>query len=482
MVDSKVSFGEYGKSFQEKVVQALLADQRWAEQMAEVFDVEYLELAYLKFLADRYFSYAKKYKVFPTLQLLVTVIRDELKIGTDVLIRDQIIDYLTRMRQNPDVGDLPYVKEKALDFCRKQSLKAALETVVDQMQAGKYEQIVDGIKKAVQVGTAPAIGHDFFNDFEARFTRLKRVTVPTGIEELDRKEVLQGGLGNGELGVIVANTGVGKSHFLTMLGCNALRAGMDVLHYTLELSETAVGMRYDSNLCEIDSNNVIDSKQSVIDSYKDKKLGRLFIKEFPTNSASIYTIRAHMERLDLRGFRPAVVLIDYADVMRSTRQYDSLRHELKLIYEELRGFASEKLIPIWTASQANKEGASSDIVDLNNMSEAYGKAMVADVVLSVSRRAHEKSSGQGRLYIAKNRAGRDGIVYPVQIDTARSKFTVSGQAGSLSAAHGDDENSMKAALKQKWNELRKDPVLSPKVEEQTSNEVPAEKKDKDPTE
>ena len=456
----KVSFGSYGKSFQEKIMQALLSDRPWAEQLLEVFDVSYFDLKYLQFLADRYFGHAKKYKVFPTLQLLVTIIRDELKTGTDVVLRDQIIDYLQRMRSNPDPGDLQYVKEKTLDFCRKQALKQALESAVDQIQADKYEQIVEGIKKAVCVGTTPQLGHDFFQDYEARFTRLQRNCVATGIDELDRRDILNGGLGAGEIGVIVAPTGVGKSHMLTFLGANALRAGTDVLHYTFELSEAAVGRRYDSNLCDIDSNDVIEDKDNIISKYKGMKLGRLMIKEFPTNTATIYTLRSHIERLDLKGFRPGLIIIDYADIMRSTRQYDSLRHELKLIYEELRGFAGEKLLPIWTASQSNKEGATSDVVDLGNMSEAYGKAMVADVVLSISRKAHEKSEGYGRLFVAKNRAGRDGIVYPVKIDTARSKFEIVGRASSPEETVKEDEKGFKRALRDKWREVQADAVLT----------------------
>jgi hypothetical protein len=433
------NFGQYGKPFQEKVMQALLTDKTWAEQMMEVFDVSYFDLKYLQFLAQHYFNYSKKYRVFPSFQLLITIIRDELKVGTDALLRDQIIEYLQRMRANPDQGDLQYVKDKSLDFCRKQALKAELLIAADKMKDGKYEEIVEGIKKAVCVGTTPSLGHDFFTDFDVRFTKLQRNCVPTGIDELDRKEVLNGGLGAGELGVVVAPTGVGKSHFLVWLGTQALKNGIDVLHYTFELSEASTGLRYDSCLCDIDSNIIIENKDKVIDAYKSQKLGRLMIKEFPANTASIYTIRAHMERLDLRGFRPGLLLIDYADIMRSSRQYDSLRHELKLIYEELRSFLQEKHIPGWTASQSNREGSSADVVDLNNMSEAYGKAFVADAVISLSRKTHEKATGEGRLCVAKNRAGRDGLVYPLLIDTARSKFAVAGNVMSFMKASDDDE-------------------------------------------
>lgn len=453
------NLGQYGKHFQECVVQALLTDRTWAEQVMEVFNVDYLELNYLKFLAGRYFSYAHKYKVFPTLQLLVTIIKDELKVGTDVILRDQIVDYLTRIRANNVSGDIAYVKDKTLDFARKQALKAALTSAVDNMQAEKYECIVEDIKKAVCVGTTPQLGHDFFEDHESRFTLLQRNCIATGLDELDRKEILQGGAGAGELNVVIGSTGSGKSHFLTMLGANAMRAGVDVLHYTMELSETQVGIRYDSNLCDIDSNDVIDNKEQVLEKYRTEKYGRLRIKQFPMNSATVYTLRAHMERLDLKGFRPGLIIIDYADIMRSTRQFDSLRHELKLIYEELRGFAAEKSLPIWTASQSNKEGSTSEFIDLNNMSEAYGKAMVADFVVSISRRAHEKSGGFGRLYVAKNRAGRDGLLYPIKIDTARSKFEITGRASSPDEAGVEDEKDIKRVLREKWKEVQSDSTL-----------------------
>jgi len=457
-------FASYGKSFQEKIIQALLVDKQFAEQMLEVMNVEYFELKHLQYLAGKYFTYSKKYKDFPTLNLLVTIIKDDLKNGSDIILRDQIIELLQRIKSNPDFGDLPYIKEKSLDFCRKQALKSALEKAVDLVSTEKYESIVEVIRNAVSVGTTPSVGHDFVNDFESRFIKTKREAVPTGIEQLDKKDILQGGLGRGELGCVSAATGVGKSHFLVNLGCNAMRAGKNVLHYTFELSETAVAIRYDSNLCDVNSNEVLDKKQEIIKKYSEIKLGRLFIKEHPTSTCTVHMIRNHVEKLSLKGFIPDVILIDYADIMRSSRQFDSLRHELKLIYEELRGLASELQLPIWTASQTNRDASNSEIVGLESMSEAYGKAMIADVILTISRRSHEKASGQGRLFVAKNRAGRDGIVFPILIDTSRSFFKITGDNITLDNAIEEDQNTMKQALRNKWQELQKEDVIIKKLD------------------
>lgn len=456
--ESSITFASYGKDFQEKIVQSLLTDRMWAEQMAEVINTEFFDLKYLRFLADRYFSYHLKYKDFPTLPLLVSIIRDDLKTGNDTILRDQIVDYLQRIRHNPSMGDLEYVKDKALDFCRKQAFRGALEEAVDLIQADKFDDVMDLMRNALSVGSTPSIGHDFFEDMDARFIHIARNPIPTGIPKIDEKSILGGGLGKGEIGVITAPTGVGKSHMLVSLGSAALRAGFNVIHYTFELTETRTGLRYDSNLCDIPSNDIPGRKEEVIAYYEENKdaLGRLMIKEYPTGTATVQTLRSHIEKLSLKGFIPHVLVIDYADIMRSSRQYDSMRHELKKVYEDLRNLAMEKNLPVWTASQSNRDAANSDVIGLESMAESYGKAQIADVVLSISRKAEEKATGVGRLFVAKNRAGRDGILFPIMIDTAKSRIEIVDGASEMTfgEAKNQNEGDLKKLLQQKWKQVK----------------------------
>lgn len=239
-----------------------------------------------------------------------------------------------------------------------------------------------------------------------------------------------------------------NSHELIDLGAHAVSLGVNVAQFTFELSEAQILKRYDSRLIGIDFDDLGDQRARVDEFYADNssKLGTLKVKYYPSGTATVFTIRAWLERQALSGFVPGLILIDYADIMRSTRQYEQLRMELKLIYEELRALAGEMSLPIWTASQSNKEGSSSEVVDLSNMSEAYGKAMVADVVLGLSRKPQEKALGLGRLYVAKNRAGRDGIVFPIKINTAQSRITITGGPGSLEDVKVEDEGIVKSRL------------------------------------
>jgi hypothetical protein len=103
------------------------------------------------------------------------------------------------------------------------------------------------------------------------------------------------------------------------------------------------------------------------------------------------------------------------------------------------------------------------------MSEAYAKAMTCDVVITLSRRAQEKALGVGRLFIAKNRAGRDGLVYPISIDTAQSRFTIRGDATLPEDARSEDEQSMKRSILDKWKEIKSQKDL--KIEDVNSTKT-----------
>lgn len=415
----------FDRSFQEKILQAMLLDRPWAGQFVEVLDVNYFDYAHLKLIADQYTSYHRKYKEFPSMELLLTMIKDELRSDTDTFLREQVKQLLVRVEARKDMGDMSYVKEKSLEFCKKAALQAALLESVELVQTEDYEKVLGVVRKAITAGSETSIGLDLMEDIEVRYSETYRRTVPTGIPELDQKSILNGGLGSGEIGFVVANTGVGKSHALVHFGSTAVKLGRNVVHYTFELNERMTGIRYDSNLTEIPSLSCYDERTKIEDYYKNTKgLGRLIVKYMPTSTATTNALRAHLEKLNNKGFIPDIIMVDYAGIMRSADRNDLLRLELKKVCEELRSLAEDMDVPVWTAIQSNKEGASADVVDLTNLAESYSQAHVADFVLGISRQSAQKATGFGNIFVAKNRAGKDGIKYQIHMDTSRSKIKI----------------------------------------------------------
>ena len=415
-METETNFSKFGKTFQEDLCHLILNDRTFADQMFEVLDLNFLELKHLRIFVDTIVKYRKKYEVHPTSNIMASILRTGLEEYPDS-IKIRIREYYARVLST---GELPnsaaYIKDTALDFCKKQKLKQALIKSVELIKCSSYDEVSKVIDEALKLGSDNDLGYDYKLDFEKRFQLKSRDPVTTGWQQIDG--LSKGGLGKGELGVVVAPTGAGKSMVLVHLGSRALMSGKNVLHYTLELSDTVVAGRYDSAITGVELKNLAVFKEKIYEEIKDVE-GKLLIKEYPTRSASIQTIKNHIEKLRLRGFDPDMIIVDYGDLVRPEHsKKDEKRHQLETIYEELRGIAQTYECPVWTASQTNRSGLNAEVITMESISEAFNKCFVADFIFSVSRTVEDKNANTGRVFIAKNRNGPDGLVYPIFMDTS----------------------------------------------------------------
>lgn len=215
----------------------------------------------------------------------------------------------------------------------------------------------------------------------------------------------------------------GKSFVLVHLGAQAVKQGKTVLHYTLELDDKTIGLRYDSAITGIPLDALHAKKDVVFEKIKDVQ-GKLIIKEYPTKSASTGTIRNHLEKIKQRGIEVGMIIVDYGDLLKPVSSKKEKREELETIYEELRGLAKETGCPIWTASQTNRSGLNAEVNTLESISEAFNKCFVADFIFTVSRTLDDKKTNGGRMLIAKNRFGADGLICPIFMDTSCAEIKV----------------------------------------------------------
>ena len=413
------TFSKFGKSFQESLVQLIVEQRVFADQIEEVLDINFLEFKYLRALVRKIFEYKQKYKTHPSYQNLVTIFKTEFDEESDIL-KNQIKDYIIRINKSQVDGE-EYIKDTALDFCRKQKLKEAMVKSIGLLQQSSFDEISSVINNALRLGSDNEQGYEWISDFEERFKVRARNPISTGWTEMDK--ISKNGLGKGELGVVIAPTGAGKSMVLTHLGAQALQAGHNVVHYTLELLDTVVAGRYDSCITGIELNDLLDKKDEIYEQIKDID-GKLIIKEYPTKTASVKTLRNHLEKITKRGGEIDMIIVDYADLLKPTSNYREKRTELESIYEELRSLAYEFSCPVWTASQTNRSGLDAEVITMNSISEAFSKCFVADFIFSVSRTIMDKAKNGGRVFIAKNRNGPDGIVFPIFMDTSNVKIDV----------------------------------------------------------
>ena len=452
MSDERTDFSHYGSKFQEGLAQLILDDRVFADQISEVLDYQYLEVNYLKEFVLRIFSYRDKYGTHPSRDTMATIVRAELEDVNDV-VRRQVRDYFARIYKAPlQVDGAAHIKEVSLDFCRKQKLKAAMLKCVGLIKTSSFDEISKTMNEALNMGSDNDAGYDYILDFEKRFELKARNPVSTGWQQID--SICRGGLGAGELGVCIAPTGAGKSMALVHLGTQAILEGKTVVHYTLELADTVVATRYDSCITGIPLTNTFTNKEKIFDAIKDIE-GQLIVKEYPTKSASTKTISTHLERLKRRGVEVGMVIVDYGDLLRPINAQREKRNELESIYEELRAIAQIHECPVWTASQTNRSGLNAEVITMESISEAFNKCFVSDFIFSLSRTVEDKNTNEGRIFIAKNRNGPDGIVYPIFMDTSNVKIKVMANSGvSPNSAISQTSKQQAQSLKDKYKQFR----------------------------
>jgi replicative DNA helicase len=419
----KANFSRYGKAFQEGLVQIIYDDRPFADQITEVLDIGFLELEYLRVFAGRLMNYRDRYGTHPSAEAVVTILRTELD-NEDEVVQKQVREYFAKISAR-EATDVKYIKEQSLDFCRKQNLKEAMMKSVSLLQSCSFDEISKTINDSLKLGSDNNFGYDYLADFEERFIPKHRLPVTTGWKQID--DICGGGLGKSELGVVIAPTGAGKSFCLVHLGAQGLKEGKVVVHYTLELGDTIIATRYDSCLTGYPLSDIINFKDEVYEEIKDIE-GKLIVKEYPTKSASTNTIKSHLNKLIKRGIKPGLIIVDYADLLKPVVVRKEKRNELESIYEELRGISTEFSCPIWTASQTNRSGLNAEVITMEQISEAFNKCFVADFIFSVSRTIEDKQNNQGKIFIAKNRNGPDGMIYDIFMDPSSASIKIMPKA------------------------------------------------------
>jgi replicative DNA helicase len=411
------SIESYGIGFQTKVVSALLTDKPFLQNVNDIITEEYFSNSAQKWIIDQILKYYQKFHCPPTMDVL----KVELKRVDNEVLQLSIKEQLKEAYRSSDESDLTYIKEEFTNFCKNQQLKKALLNSVDLLKAGDYDSIRTLVDSALRSGQDKNIGHEYNKDIESRYNEEDRKPIPTPWNMFN--ELLQGGLGEGDLGLIFGNPGGGKSWTLIAMGGYAVQMGYNVIHYTLELGEGYIGRRYDAYFTDIPVDKLKNNKAKVEETISELP-GNLIVREYPMGRASISTIESHIKKCIDLDFKPDLIIIDYIDLLSSKRTNRERKDEIDDIYTSTKGLARELKLPIWSVSQVNRAGAKDNIIEGDKAAGSYDKIMIADVALSLSRQKKDKVNGTGRFHFMKNRYGLDGMSFNAKVDTSTGHIEI----------------------------------------------------------
>lgn len=424
------SLATYGTAFQVKVLSSLLTHKEFLQNINDVLSEEYFDNQAHKWVIGQILDYYEQYHTVPTMEVL----KVEMKKITNEVLQLSVKEQLREAYQS-STADLEYVEKEFSSFCKNQQLKKALLNSVDLLNSGDFESIRGLIDNALKAGAEKNLGHEYNKDTEARYREESRKIVPTPWDKFN--DLMQGGLGNGDFGLIFGNPGGGKSWTLVALGGYAVKMGYNVVHYTLELGEDYVGRRYDAFFTgkPVDT---LSKNRKLVDEIIPQLPGQLIIKEYAPGQATINTIRGHIQKCTDLEFTPDLIIIDYVDLLSSKKRTQDRKGEIDDIYVSTKGLAKELQLPVWSVSQVNRAGAKDDVIEGDKAAGSYDKIMITDIAISLSRKKEDKVNGTGRFHIMKNRYGMDGMTYSVVADTSTGHFEVTDH-------HFDDSDSPRPA-------------------------------------
>ena len=449
------SLSKYGYNFQIKVITCLLTDSNFLKQTYDLLQPDYFESEANQWLVEQAYLYFSNYGTGPTLETYKVAIE---KSGETDLLKKTIIEHLKEAWKFIEANDLASTKDATIEFCQNQKMKQAIIDSLPLLEQGKFDAIKLLIDDALKAGSDTDVGMDYKISVVQRYAESQRNTTPTPWDVINN--YVDGGFGKGELIVLAAPPGIGKSWGLINVGAHAIKKGRNVAHFTLELSEEYVGLRYDSVLTGI-SNQNLKYQQEEVQEQMDALKGDLTVKYFPTKTASVTMLKSSIDKLILQDKKPDVVIVDYADILKGTNMMNKRTDEvLGDIYADLRGLAGEYGIPLYTASQIGRSGASDDVIEGDKISGSYEKLMIADFVISLSRKLTDKIAGTGRFFIIKNRFGPDGITLPSKLNLTNGRIEIFDQLSQggveVSTDMKDGNTLQRKLLGKKFKEMSGD--------------------------
>ena len=410
-MSSEKNFGYLGNTFQIQLINQLILNKEFARAIIDVLDSKYFDNQYFKIITQMIKEYYIKYESVPTFETLDQLTRSEISSDS---ARKIVLDTLTQIRDVSFDGH-QFVIEKALKFCKQQELQKVMtkaQKIIDKGDFESYDQLEEMVNKALQVGEIDEAEHDVFTNLDQVLDEDYRHPIPMGIAGIDN--LLKGGLAKGELGVILAPTGVGKTTVLTKICNHAFNLGYNVLQIFFEDNPKIIQRKHFTLWTGIAPDELSFHKDVVMEKVRDIKentTNRLILKKYASDTLTMSQIKNQIRKMIAEGTKIDMISLDYIDCVVPDK---NLGDEWKSEGSVMRGFEAmchELDVAGWTATQGNRSSISSDVVTTDQMGGSIKKAQVGHVIITVAKSLQQKEMKLATIAITKSRIGRDGIVF-----------------------------------------------------------------------
>lgn len=405
------NFGYLGNSFQIQLLNNIVIDKDFANSIVDVLDPKYFDNQYFKIIMQMIKEYYVKYEHTPTFATLEQLTKSEI---SSPMAQKMVFDMLKDVKEAPIEGS-DFVQEKSLKFCKQQELQKVMgkaQKIIDKGDFESYDHLEEMVREALQVGEVDTGTSDVFSNLDIVLDDDYRHPIPMGVPGIDN--LMKGGLAKGEIGVILAPTGVGKTTFLTKISNHAFNLGYNVLQIFFEDNPKIIQRKHFTLWTGIAPDNLSNHRDDVmakVREIKENTKNSLTLKKLPSDTMTMNQIKNQVRKMIAEGNKIDMIVVDYIDCITPDK---NLGDEWKSEGSVMRAFEAmchELDIVGWTATQGNRSSISSEVVTTDQMGGSIKKAQVGHVIISVAKSLQQKEMNLATIAITKSRIGKDGIVF-----------------------------------------------------------------------
>jgi replicative DNA helicase len=405
------NFEYLGNTFQLQLINQLITDKEFAQSIIDVLEASYFDNKYFKLIVQMIREYHGKYQSSPNFETLEQIAKTEI---SQELALKIVVDTIKQVQDAPFEGS-PFVQEKALKFCKQQELQKAMDKaqkIINQGDFESYDQVEGMVREALQVGERETGIIEIFSGLDDVLNDDYRHPIPMGIAGIDR--LLKGGLAKGEIGVILAPTGVGKTTLMTKIANSAFNMGYNVLQIFFEDNPKIIQRKHFTIWTGIEPDNLSlrkDEVMSKVEEIKNTMPNKLILKKLPSDTMTMSQIKNQVRKMIADGTKIDMITLDYIDcVVPDNVKTDEWKAEGSVM-RHFEAMCHELGIAGWTATQGNRSSISSEVVTTDQMGGSIKKAQVGHVIISVAKTLQQKEMKLATIAITKSRLGQDGIVF-----------------------------------------------------------------------
>lgn len=200
--------GYLGEDFQYKLVHTFMEDKEFFKDLNNIVDQNMFTDAALKTYVGLMKEYYEREEAVPSYIMMGIALNEKAHSDIEKEIFKETLDKI----EKTSTEGVDYIRNLAEKFFKQQNIVKTANSILKIAGNGdtsKYDECVELLNEALNQGTKENFGSSVFDDIGETLSDDYRVAIPTGIGKLD--ESLEGGLGKGELGVIIGSSSFGKA-------------------------------------------------------------------------------------------------------------------------------------------------------------------------------------------------------------------------------------------------------------------------------